>query len=273
MDLDGAVVLVTGAARGLGAELARAFAAAGARVAAIDVLYDELDNTIGAIVATGGHAVPMQGDVTSPADVEAIVSRTEEGLGPIDVVVNNAGTLSVIAPVWEADIQRWYRDMMVNLYGSFLCCRAVAGRMVPRERGYILNIVSSGGVGDPHPYSTSYACAKTGLMRLTEGLAKELDPHGVKVFGLAPPAIRTAMTEFIMDDPGGKKWRPGFREIFDQGRDEQPEVVSELALQLVSGRADRLTGRFIHAPCDFDALVARTDEILQNDLLTLRLKT
>jgi NAD(P)-dependent dehydrogenase (short-subunit alcohol dehydrogenase family) len=224
-------------------------------------------------MVTGGQAVPIEADVTAPADVEAMVERVEEAFGPVDVLVNNAGTFSVIAPLWEADPKRWMQDVKVNLFGSFLCCRAVARGMVRRGRGYILNIVSSGGVGDPHPYATSYASSKTGLMRLTEGLAGELEPHGVKVFAIAPPAVRTAMTEFILNDPGGRKWRGSFKDIFEQGKDFPPEVVSKLALQLVSGRADRLTGRYFHAPCDFDALVARTDEILAEDLLTLRIRS
>jgi len=273
MDLNGAVVIVTGAARGLGAAVAGASAERGATVVVADVLADELDSTVGGIIAFGGRVVPVQADVTNQADVEAMVARVESDVGPVDVLVNNAGTFSVIAPVWQADPDRWFRDVRVNLYGSFLCCRAVAGRMVARRRGYILNVVSSGGVGDPHPHRTSYASSKTALMRLTEGLAAELADHGVKVFAIAPPAIRTAMTEFILNDEGGRKWCPGLKDIFDSGRDAQPEVVSDLALQLVSGRADRLTGRYFLAPCDFDAIVARTDEIIEKDLLTLRLQT
>jgi len=266
-------VIVTGAARGLGAELAWAFAGAGARVAVVDVLADELDNTVGGIVVAGGECMPIQVDTTSVSDVEAMFATIEEQWGPVDVQINNAGTLSVIAPVWECDPDSWYRDVRTNLYGSFLCCRVAARSMVPRGAGYILNIVSSGGVGDPHPYATGYASSKAGLMRLTEGLAKELEPHGVKAFAIAPPAIRTAMTEFILNDPGGKKWRPGFAKIFEEGKDAPPEVVSKLALELVSGRADRLTGRYFLAPADFEEIVARTDEILEKDLMTLRIRS
>jgi NAD(P)-dependent dehydrogenase (short-subunit alcohol dehydrogenase family) len=273
MELKGAVVVVTGAARGLGAEIAAAFAARGARVAAADVLEEPLTATAGRIRAAGGQVLPLRADVTSPEDVEAMVATVQRELGAIDVQINNAGTFSVIAPVWQCPVDRWLRDVRTNLFGSFLCCRAAARGMVERGRGYILNIVSAGGVGDPHPYCTSYASSKAGLMRLTEGLARELEPHGVKVFAIAPPAIRTAMTEFIVHDPGGRKWRPGFERVFQDGRDAPPTIVAELALNLVSGRADRLTGRYFLATADFEGIVARTDEILAQDLMTLRIRS
>jgi len=144
--------------------------------------------------------------------------------------------------------------------------------MVKRRRGYVINIVSSGGVGDPHPYSTSYASSKTGLMRLTEGLAKEVQEHGVKVFAVGPPAILTEMTKFIMNDPGGKKWRPGFGKNLLEGHGHPPELVANFILELVSGKVDRLTGRYFLPHQNLDELIKRTDEIISNDLFTLRIR-
>jgi len=144
--------------------------------------------------------------------------------------------------------------------------------MVARKRGYVINVVSSGGVGDPHPYSTSYASSKTGLMRLTEGLAKEVQEHGVKVFAVAPSAILTDMTKFILNDPGGKTWRPEFKRIFEEGRDCPPELVADLILELVSGRADHLTGRYFPAQRDLDEIIEQSDRIMAEDLLALRIR-
>jgi NAD(P)-dependent dehydrogenase (short-subunit alcohol dehydrogenase family) len=210
MDLWGAVVVVTGAARGIGRAISEAFAAEGARLALVDVLVGELDQTAARLSEMGRVVLPAVADITIASEVEAMTTRIEAELGPIDVLVNNAGTFSVIAPVWEADPDRWFRDVRTNLYGTFLVCRSVVKRMVARKRGYVINIVSSGGVGDPHPYSTSYASSKAGLMRLTEGLAAEVREHGIVVFAVAPPAVLTDMTRFILDDVGGRKWRPGF---------------------------------------------------------------
>jgi NAD(P)-dependent dehydrogenase (short-subunit alcohol dehydrogenase family) len=109
-------------------------------------------------------------------------------------------------------------------------------------------------------------------MRMTEGLAKELEPHGVGVFAVAPPAVLTEMTKFIMRDPGGRKWRPGFGDVFEKGRASPPEAVAELVVGLTTGQADRLSGRYFRLSPPLEELVARTDEILENDLLTLRIR-
>ncbi len=272
MELAGAVAVVTGAARGIGRAIAEAYAAQGARVALCDILAQELREAAADLRRSGATALAVPADVTDAAQVDAMVATVEEELGPIDIHVNNAGTFSTIGPVWEADPAKWFRDIRVNLYGSFLCCRAVVRRMVQRGRGYVINIVSSGGVGDPHPYSTSYASSKAGLMRLTEGLAAEAAEHGVKVFAVAPPAILTEMTKFIMEDAGGRKWRPGFGRIFEEGRGHTPALVADLCVKLVSGRADRLTGRYFLATRDFDDIIAGTDAILEDDLMTLRIR-
>jgi NAD(P)-dependent dehydrogenase (short-subunit alcohol dehydrogenase family) len=272
MELNGAVAVVTGAARGIGRAIAQAYARQGARVAAVDVLADELAQSADELNATGGNVLPMVADVTEVAQVDAMVDRVERDLGPIDVQVNNAGTFSYIGPVWEADPERWFRDVRVNLYGSFLCCRAAVRRMVERRRGYVINMVSSGGVGDPHPYSTSYASSKAGLMRLTEGLAAECKDHGVKVFAVAPPAVDTAMTRFIVEDPGGARWRPEFRKVFEEGGHHPPELVARLCVALVSGRADALSGRYFLATRPFDEIVGQAAAILKHDLMTLRIR-
>ena len=272
MDLNGAVVVVTGAARGIGRAMAQAFADRGSRLALVDVLADDLDQTAGALRADGAAVVTVTADLTDPAQVQDMADRVLGELGTPDVLVNNAGTFSVIAPVWEADPERWFRDVRTNLYGGFLVCRAFVGGMVQRGSGYVVNVVSSGGVGDPHPHCTSYASSKAGLMRLTEGLAAEAREHGVKVFALAPPAVLTEMTRFIMDDPGGQKWRPGFARIFDGGGGCPPERVAETAVALCSGRADALTGRYIPVTADLEELIADADRIVADDLLTLRIR-
>ena len=272
MDFNGAVVIVTGAARGVGRAIAKGYAGRGACVALVDVLQEELEQTAAQIGATGATVLPVVADITVVSEVEAMAARVEATLGPVDVLVNNAGTFSVIGPVWEVDPERWFRDVRTNLYGSFLVCRAIVGGMVARKRGYVINVVSSGGVGDPHPHCTSYASSKTGLMRLTEGLAQEVREHGIVVFAVAPPAILTDMTRFILDDPGGKKWRPNFGDLFAQGLDSPPEAVAELCLELVSGKADALTGRYLLVQRDLDEVLARTDEIVREDLLTLRIR-
>ena len=273
MDLNGAVVIVTGAARGVGRAIAEAFIAQGARTVLVDLLADQLQQTAAEMAQSGADVLPVVTDITDRDQVDAMAAQVQQAYGDVDILVNCAGTFSVIGPLWEADPELWLRDVRVNLYGTFLVCRSVVGGMVARGRGYVINIVSTGGVGDPHPHSTSYASSKTGLMRLTEGLAAEVAEHGVTVFAVAPPAILTDMTRFILNDPGGQTWRPGFEKIFEEGRDYPPQAVAALILELVSGKADALTGRYFDVREALDDYIARTDDILKSDLLTLRIRT
>ncbi|MFQ5809363.1 MAG: SDR family NAD(P)-dependent oxidoreductase [Armatimonadota bacterium] len=271
MELNGAVAIVTGAARGLGRAIAEAYAARGARVALVDVLEDVLRDTAGEMAEAGGTVLAIPTDVTDAAQVDAMVAAAEETLAPTDILVNCAGSLSAIGPVWEVDRERWWHDVTVNLRGTFLCCRAVVKGMIERGGGYVLNMVG-GGVGDPHAYTTGYACSKTGVMRLTEGLAKEAQEHGVKVFAMQPGAVLTAMTEFIMNSPEGRKWRPTFKDIFEKGRDAPPDLVANLAVALVSDEFDALTGRLFDARADLDEILESAGAIVEDDRMTLRLR-
>jgi NAD(P)-dependent dehydrogenase (short-subunit alcohol dehydrogenase family) len=271
MDLKGSVAIITGGARGIGRAVAEAYARQNANIALVDVLNEELEETARFLHAIGANVQATKADVSHPGQVEEMVKYVENELGPVDILVTCAGILKTICPTWEADPQVWQSEMMVNLFGNFLCCRAVAKRMVKRRHGYILCMVG-GGVSDPHPYSLGYACSKSGVMRLVEGLAAELKDYGVKVFALQPAATRTGMTEHILNSPEGKKWRPLFHKVFDENQDAPPEQLAALAVHLVSGLADPLTGRYFNAQWDFSEVIARTDLILQHDWLTLRIR-
>jgi NAD(P)-dependent dehydrogenase (short-subunit alcohol dehydrogenase family) len=265
------VVIVTGAARGLGRAIAEVFGKADATVALVDLLVDEVHQTAQEMSDDGIQCSAFVADTTDAIQVKRMVGEVEDELGPVDVLVNNAGTFSYIGPVWEADPDTWFRDVRTNLYGSFLCTRYVVERMVDRGSGYVINIVSGGGVGDPHPHSTSYATSKTGLMRLTEGLAVEAKDHGVKVFAVGPPAIKTAMTDFIANDKSGKKWRPTFSSIFAEGRDARVDDIASFVASLTSGSVDRLTGRFLDPRHDLQYYEDEMETIIANDAWTLRI--
>lgn len=271
MELNGATAIITGAARGIGKGIALAYAGRGARVALVDVLADALQETAREITRAGGVALAVPTDTTVQQQVDALPARVEAALGPADILVNCAGRLSVIGPLWETDPERWFRDVTTNLYGTFLCCRAVARVMIGRGRGYILNLVG-GGVDDPHAYTTAYACSKVGVLRLSEALAQEVQPFGVKVFALQPPAVRTAMTEFIAQSPEGRQWRPGFEAYLEREGEQALAVIVGLALQLISGKADALSGRYLEAQWDLDEVLESADSIVRDDRLTLRIR-
>ena len=272
MALAQSTVVITGAARGIGRCIAETFARLDAHIALLDRLDAELADAARAITDAGGQALPLHADITDPTQVDHALTQIAERFSPPHVLINNAGTFSHIGPTWEADPDAWFGDTRVNLFGAFLCCRAALPSMVERGSGRIINMVAAGGVGDPHAHCTSYAVSKTALMRLTEGLAAECQPHHVQVFALAPPAITSAMTEFIARSEGGRRYRPTFAHAFDAGFEHTPQMVADWCVRLARGDADALTGRYIRVTDDPDALLAEADRIQADDLRTLRIR-
>lgn len=254
-DLSGQVALVTGGGRGIGRRIALELAQAGARVAAAARTPEEIAETAR---LTGGIAV--EADVSDEAAVARTVERVEAELGPIDLLVNDAGVADWDErPTWELEPARWWRVFEVNVLGVFLCCRAVLGGMVARGRGRVVNVSSGaaylppgGGAG------TSYGASKAALHRFSELLAAQLEPHGIPVFSVSPGLVRTAMTEGRFGDDA--PWTP-------------PELAPRLVRALASGRLDALSGRYLHAEHDdVDELVRRAGEIVAGDLNAIRLR-
>lgn len=273
-DLHGQVALVTGAGRGIGRAIAGRLAAAGVRVALAARSADQLEETAEEIRSAGGAALAVPTDVTDPEAVAALVRRAEAEFGPVDLLVNNAGSFSALGPLWEQDPDRWWTDVTVNLRGPFLGCRAVLPGMIERGRGRIINLIG-GGAGTPFAYGSGYGCSKAAVMRLTECLAEELRLAGspVAVFALGPGLVRTALTEYQLHSPEGKRWMSRIERMFEEGKDVPPERAAALAVQLAGGRFDRLTGRAFSIRDDLEALLARQDEILRKDQKTLRFRT
>ena len=251
-ELKGQIALVTGGGRGIGAGIARELAAAGARVAVSARSRAEVEAVASEI---GGLAVVA--DVAVPPSVEAMVDEVESELGPIDLLTNNAGVAFWEDNAWEADPDEWWRVFEVNVFGVFLCCRAVVPRMIERGRGRIVN-TGSGAAYLPGQGTTAYGASKAALYRFGEGLAKQLEQHGIPVFTISPGLVRTAMTDDRFPDDA--PWTP-------------PELAPRLVRVLASGRADKLSGRYIHAEHDdIEDLIRRADEIVDGDLNAIRLR-
>lgn len=239
------VALVTGASRGVGQELARALAEGGYDVAI--AARSDLSETARLVDGFGRRALSFELDVTDRAAVEAAARE----LGPLDLVVNNAGTDRAFGPVWEVDPDLWWADVDVHLRGTFLVCRAVLPAMLERGAGRIVNVASNAGLR-PSPYNSAYGAAKAAILNLTESLAASLEGTGVSVFAVSPGYVRTAMTERLLEVQEERGWFPHLvgREPLD------PSRASQLVLQLASGKADRLSGRYFHALDDLDELLA-----------------
>jgi 3-oxoacyl-[acyl-carrier protein] reductase len=251
-ELAGQVGLVTGGGRGIGANVARELADAGMRIAVSARTQDEVDEVAQEI---GGLATAA--DVSDRESVEAMVREVESELGPIDLLVANAGIAGWEERAWEVDPDEWWRTFEVNVLGVYLSCHAVIPGMVERGRGRIV-LTGSGASYLPSSRNAAYGATKAAVYRFGDILARQLEPHGIPIFTISPGLVRTRMTEDVFPDDA--PWTP-------------PELAPRLVRGLASGRADRLTGRYIHAEHDdLDDLIRRADEIVERDLNAIRLQ-
>ena len=271
-ELAGQVAIVTGGGRGFGREIARTLAQAGATVAVVARSYNQLSETVSLIENDGGHAIAITVDVSDQSAVQQTVDQVEQQLGSVGLLVNNAGRLTAIGPVWEVDPNEWWRDVEVNLRGAFLCSRAVLQRMVPRRKGRIINFTSAA-----MPYLTGYDCSKVAITRFTHLLASETKDYGISVFAISTGPTPTEMMTHLLDSADGRKWFPELRGWAEQSW--QPlELAGPLVTFLASGKADVLTGRWVGPKDDLPELIRRIDEIEQDELYvwisrTLKTKT
>jgi NAD(P)-dependent dehydrogenase (short-subunit alcohol dehydrogenase family) len=270
INLTGQVALVTGGGRGIGRAIAVSLARAGVAVAVLARSADQLAETVEAFAAAGGRALACPADVTGRVAVESAVAEVEAKLGPIDLLVNNAGVGGPIGPLAESDPDAWWRCVEVNLRGPLLCCRAVLPGMLARRRGRIVNVASGAGT-QAIPYLSAYVTSKAGLIRLTENLAAEVKDAGIRVFAIQPGTVRTAMAESLLNSEEARRWLPWFSQLFEGGQDLPPELAGALVVRLASGQADALSGRFLAVEWDIDRFVHRADGLVGTDALTLRL--
>lgn len=197
--LDGAVALVTGAVGALGADIARALSRAGAAVAVHHLDQpEEAERLAAELRESGPGATCVGGDVTSPDDARAMVAAAERDLGPLTILVNNAGIMDE-RPLLEMPLEVWQRTIDVDLTGVFVMCQAALAGMQHRPGSSVVNVASQvpfkGG-----PNLASYAAAKGGVVGLTRALAREFGPD-VRVNAIAPGPLTTPMTAPYTDDP------------------------------------------------------------------------
>ena len=251
-ELAGKVALVTGGGRGIGRGIALELTRAGARVAVAARTREQVEETAAEI---GGVAI--EADVSQRADVERMVATAEAELGPLDVLVNNAGIALWEKAAWELEPDEWWHVLEVNVLGVYLCCRAAIPGMIARGGGRIVN-VASGAAYLPGSTSTAYSASKAAVHRFSETLAGQLEPHGIPVFSISPGLVRT---ELIGDNFGDDApWTP-------------PELAPRLVRALASGRLDALSGRYLHAEHDdIDDVERRAAEIVAEDLNAIRLR-
>lgn len=239
ISLEGKRALVTGANSGIGAGIARALSEAGAKVAINYVMHPEVaDSMVKEIAGAGREALGVAADVGDAAQVAKMFAHLDREWGGIDLLVNNAGIDGPRALAWDADPAAWARVLNINLVGAFHCAHEALKRMVAQKGGVILNMTS---VHERIPWSgySAYAASKAGLSMLTQTLAQEASPHGVRVVSLAPGAIQTPINQNVWNDPAG------LRDLLTKiplGRMGTVEDVARVAVFLLSDAAAYVTG-------------------------------
>ena len=252
--LDGRVVVVTGASRGIGTDIARLFAAEGGRVVCAARTLEEgqhplagsLATTVAAITTAGGDAHPVAANIAEPAECERLIQAARARYGPVDVLVNNAA-LTYYIPVKDFPVGKWLRSWAVNFQAPFILSQLALADMIPRRRGAIVNISSGAAIGPgrgPYPDpavgargGTCYGAEKAALERFTQGLASEVYQYGISVTALSPsqvvPTPGTVYHRLVsgLDDPRG----------------EPPLLMAQAALLLASETVERVSGRVTYS--------------------------
>jgi NAD(P)-dependent dehydrogenase (short-subunit alcohol dehydrogenase family) len=242
MNFDGKVVLITGAGRGIGREIAAAFAARGAKVAANDITPVNLDQTVEQISATGGMIKDFVTDISKKMPVQAMVSRLLDEWGQIDILINNAG-VEPHAPLLDLDAWDWQRTIDVNLNGAFFTTQTVGRVMREQGGGAIVNIASIAGRAHGLKDRSAYVASKMGLIGLTREAARELAAYNIRVNAVCPGVIETEMTaELRQNEAMVARWL----EDIPQNRLGLPRDVAGLVMFLCSDEASYITGQAIN---------------------------
>jgi NAD(P)-dependent dehydrogenase (short-subunit alcohol dehydrogenase family) len=243
------VALVTGASSGIGRHLVEGLASRGMAVAGMARTEDRLTAAMTEVAeATGARTLAVAADVTDRASVDAATSRVVEELGPVDLLVNNAGLIDEFeVPLWETDPDQWWDVVSSHIRGGYLLCRSIVPWMLLRNRGRIINIGSGQSVRVNPDYS-AYGVAKTGLVRITEALAAGLEGSDVRAFDLSPGVVDTQMTRSMTMWRGRTEWTP-------------PEDVVAFVAAIAAGELDQWSGRFMRVGVDdLDTLRALTPD-------------
>lgn len=247
--LSGKVVLITGAGSGLGRESAIELAREGSRIAVVDINAEGSSETAASIVAAGGDAFAVHGDVADSASVQKAVAEVLAHFGTIDILVNNAGVVGELKPVHEVSEESWDFVMGVDMKGVFLCSKYVIPTMLAKGKGVIINIASVSGFL-ASATGVEYTAAKHGVTGLTKQLAYDYGHQGIRSIAIGPGVIETPLTKDWTCEGGP------FHELTMQapaGRYGRPVDVARLVCFLASDEADFMHGHTI--PIDGGSII------------------
>ncbi len=259
MRLEGKVAIVTGGGKGIGRAVALAYAREGAKVMIASRTVSALEATCKEIAGKGGVSAYLQTDVSDEKQVERLVSETVKQFGKVDILVNNSGVSGPTSRVVDMDLAQWGETLAIDLTGSMLCSRQALKHMIPQKSGAIINVVSEGGrSGDGrsgYPLRAAYCCSKMGLIGLTETLAVENGPFGIRVNALSPGPVRGERIENILSKRAAEtgktlqEWLDMLAVNNSLKRIVTEEECAAVALFLASDESSGVTGVTMPVSC------------------------
>ncbi len=247
-ELSHKTIFLTGAGSGIGRALARVLASRGAHLVCCARRAELLDETVALIEQDGGSAIAAPADITDAAQVKRAVQIARERFGSIDVLFNNAGRFEAFGAAHEVDAADWWRDVTVNLLGSFHTMQAILPEMIARDSGIIINMDGGRPVG-----GSGYASGKAGLMELTRITNEELRQMNSRVciYGAGPGLVKTEMTQLQTENETARRWIPSTSESFASGDLRAPEEIANATLKLLQVAAPQNSGRHFNPDTDF----------------------
>lgn len=248
-ELKGHVAIVTGGGGGFGRAIGQHLAVAGAAVAVTSRTKAQLDETAAQIQAAGGRALAATGDATNRGDVARVVAETERALGPVTILVNNAGVPGPFGPIGAMDPDEWWEAQAIHLRAPFLFASAVLPGMKERRAGCVITICSPRAkMATPH--LSAYCIGKTSQIRLTELIAAEGKDFGVRAFAVDPGSTMTHLADKTIDSPDAQRWVPEMvaklRAMRGQpGGEVQLENCARRCVEIAAGQHDEWNGTYI----------------------------
>jgi len=272
MVLEGKVSIITGGSMGIGKAIASAFAKEGSDLVLTSRTEAELEVTKRGLENSSLTRVEIfRADVSKPREVKDLVDFTLAKFNTIDVLVNCAGIYGPIGFVTDIDCEKWIQAININLYGTFLCVRAVLPTMIKNKAGKIINL-SGGGATSPFPRFSAYSASKAAVVRLTETLAEEMKEYNIDINAIAPGAVNTRLLDQAL--AAGEAAGEDFLARAIKQKQEggvPPEKVAELSIFLASSESDGLTGRLISLLWDrWKEIPQHLDDVMSSDIYTLR---